>query len=194
MIPQHDTDRPGADTTKARLEEAALELFARDGYEAVTASQIAAAAGVTERTFFRHFSTKLASLLGDSDERAERFTELLRAQPPGLDPLEALLAAIAAEEADHPTSPDDLLRRRIILATPSLADDVRAFESSFERTIAEWLGERTGRGAEDYEVAVIAAALVACRRVVVNTWDASGGTESLVDLAARALAAIEVRL
>ncbi len=194
MIPQHDTDRTVADTTRARLEDAALELFTRHGYEAVTASQIAAAAGVTERTFFCHFATKLESLLGDSDDRAEHFTVLLRAQPPELGPLQALLAAIAAEEADNPTSPDDLLRRRIILTTPSLADDVRAFESSFERTIAEWLGERTGRSPADYEVAVVAAALVACRRVVVNTWDASGGTESLVDLAGRALDAIDVRL
>ncbi|MEM9035915.1 MAG: TetR/AcrR family transcriptional regulator [Actinomycetota bacterium] len=192
MAGQPNGSEPTA--TRARLERAALDLFAEHGYDEVSVTQIAAAAGVSERTFFRHFGSKLDSLMGSPHDRVSFFVETLRHQPPELSPLEAVLATIAAEDERFPPTPDDLLRRRIINAAPSLADGVRALESVIEATFTDWLAERTGRDPADYEVAMVAAVLVASRRVTLAAWDASDGTESIVDLAARALAVLEVRL
>ncbi|MDN5913626.1 MAG: TetR/AcrR family transcriptional regulator [Pseudonocardia sp.] len=50
------------EATRVRLTELALDLFARQGFEDTTAAEIAAAAGVTERTFFNHFTTKLDAI------------------------------------------------------------------------------------------------------------------------------------
>lgn len=68
--------------TRARLQTAALELFARQGYEATTVAQIAAAAGVTEMTFYRHFGTKDQLLLDDPYDPL--MAGAVAAQPPGL--------------------------------------------------------------------------------------------------------------
>ena len=54
-----------ADRTRERLLTAALELFAERGYDATTAGEIAARAGVTEMTFFRHFPSKASLLVDD---------------------------------------------------------------------------------------------------------------------------------
>lgn len=48
--------------TRARLSEVAVELFAAQGYDETTTAAISAAAGVTERTFFNHFETKIDAL------------------------------------------------------------------------------------------------------------------------------------
>ena len=49
---------------RSRIEEAALELFCERGFESATVSEIAARAGLTERTYFRHFSDKREVLFG----------------------------------------------------------------------------------------------------------------------------------
>ena len=59
-------------STRRALEDAALGLFARDGYEATSAGAIARAAGVTERTFFRYFATKDEVLTPDREQRQAR--------------------------------------------------------------------------------------------------------------------------
>ena len=67
----HDTDQSaGRERTRARLLAAALDLFARQGYERTTVAQIAAAAGVTEMTFYRHFGSKESA--GASTTRTTR--------------------------------------------------------------------------------------------------------------------------
>ncbi|MEM7273768.1 MAG: TetR family transcriptional regulator [Actinomycetota bacterium] len=180
--------------TRDRLRRAALDLFERHGYDAVTPTQIAAAAGVSERTFFRHFPTKLESLLTVDDERWTFFADTLRAQPADLEPLEALLATIAEEERRFPPSADDRTMGRILLATPALADAIRTVESSIEALFAEWLAERSGRAATDFEVAIVAAALVSTRRVVMRNWLVADDRVSLAELAERALRTLDLRL
>ena len=180
--------------TRQRIERVALELFDRDGYDNVSARQVAAAAGETERTFFRHFATKLEPLMGNPDQRIEYFTDLLRQQPLHLDPLEAVLATIAHEEAEYPPTPEDLMRRRIVLATPSLLPEIQAVERASERGFVEWLAERTGRSVDDFEIAVVASILVVTRRNVFEAWSSSGGSETLLSLSRRALATLDLHL
>ncbi|MEM8902925.1 MAG: TetR family transcriptional regulator [Actinomycetota bacterium] len=193
----HDTRTAGETSTRDRLEAAALTLFEQHGFDAVTTEQIAAAAGVSTRTFFRHFPTKIDALLGDIDARTLEFALRLHRQPPDLGLNEALIAAITEEEAEATGAsmlPADLVRARVLRGTPSLADEIRTYEAKLERHIAEWIGQRTGHDADDFRIRVAAGAYVAARRVVVEEWQRSGGTAPVVDLARRSLETVHVTI
>ncbi|MHA3704169.1 helix-turn-helix domain-containing protein [Jatrophihabitans sp. YIM 134969] len=78
-----------------RLRAAAMELYVERGYDQTTVADIAARAGVTARTFFRHFADKREVLFAGSAELQERMLEALATAPPGTAPLEAVAAALA---------------------------------------------------------------------------------------------------
>src|SRR5579871_2940897 len=80
-------DAPG------RLARAAIELFDEQGYEATTVAEIAERAGLTKRTFFRHFSDKREVLFSGSEELERRWLEAVAAAPRDATPLAAATAA-----------------------------------------------------------------------------------------------------
>src|ERR1700712_4583059 len=75
-----------APDARGRLGQAAVELFTEQGFAATTVPQIAERAGLTTRTFFRHFADKREVLFA-GDEIPETAAELMRDAPAGLDPL-----------------------------------------------------------------------------------------------------------
>jgi AcrR family transcriptional regulator len=77
-----------------RLGESALELFATSGFAQVTVEQIAAHAGVTERTFYRHYPTKEDVLFSDGAEIISTMVAAVRKLPPEATPRELMLAAM----------------------------------------------------------------------------------------------------
>ncbi|MER7616631.1 TetR/AcrR family transcriptional regulator [Nonomuraea wenchangensis] len=81
---------------RGRLEEAALELYGERGYEQTTVAEIARRAGLTERTFFRHFADKREVLFGGGTLLEERLTAAVAAAPDSAGPLEAVAAALDA--------------------------------------------------------------------------------------------------
>jgi len=87
-----------APDARERLEAAALELFAQNGYERTTASEIAERAGLNRATFFRHFADKREVLFGGEDTLAGLFADGIRACPAGATPIECLRAAFAAAD------------------------------------------------------------------------------------------------
>ena len=78
-----------APDARGRLERAAFELFTEQGYPATTVPQITARAGLTTRTFFRHFADKREVIFG-GDEIPEQASRLIRAAPPGLVPVDVV--------------------------------------------------------------------------------------------------------
>jgi AcrR family transcriptional regulator len=167
-----------SDATRHRLEHSALRLFAEHGYDSVTTEQIAEAAGVTQRTLFRHFGSKLAVLFGDTDGRTSSFVLDLYRQPPTISTAEALRSAITMSMPSAVELEADLVRARVLRDTPSLAAELRRFEAEFEHGLARWLAQRR-RAEVTPEVRAVAAAIVAVRRVVVDEWRAGGGGDFL---------------
>src|ERR1700740_3168384 len=81
---------PGA---KEPLQAAALELFPARGFEQTTAAEIAQSVGLTERTFFRHFSDKREVLFYGQEQFLQAFIDGVDAAPPGASPLEVIASA-----------------------------------------------------------------------------------------------------
>lgn len=115
------------DEARRRLREAALELYAERGYDATTTAQIAARAGVTERTYFRHFADKREVLFGGEEELRDTMLEAVAGAPPGLSPLDlvviAYLAAVPLFVAGRPVA---IRRAQLIAATPALQERAHA--------------------------------------------------------------------
>jgi len=108
---------------RLRLQRAALELYAERGFDRTTAADIAALAGVTERTYFRHFPDKREVLFdGEADMRTALVDAVLNA-PAGLPPLPMLFAAFLSVapmfERDRAVKE---LRHRIVSSTPELQE------------------------------------------------------------------------
>src|SRR5271154_2258351 len=117
--------RSGADARR-RLQQAALELFRERGYEATTTAEIAARAGVTERTFFRHFPDKREALFDGEDAFRAALTDAVLAAPHGATPLAALLFAFrTVEQTLQNNRPVTEPRQAVIARTPALQERVR---------------------------------------------------------------------
>ncbi len=102
---------PGA---QERLSRAAMELFADRGFDEVTVAEIAARAGLTERTFFRHFGDKAEMLFAGGDGFRALFVDAIASAPPG-PPLSAITLGLYAAAADfEPRRPFVLARQKII--------------------------------------------------------------------------------
>jgi len=111
---------PGA---AGRLREAALELYVAQGYEQTTVAEIAERAGVTARTFFRHFADKREVLFSGSELLQERMVAAVEAAPADAGPVEAVAAGLAAA-AEMLGSNHAYSKRRhaVVTANPELRE------------------------------------------------------------------------
>lgn len=82
--------------SRGRLRQAALELYAERGFESTTVAEIAERAGLTERTFFRHFADKREVLFAGSEHFVAQIVDAVRAAPKSMPPFDAVLAAYEA--------------------------------------------------------------------------------------------------
>ncbi len=100
------------------MEGAALELFVEQGFAETTVPQIAERAGLTTRTFFRHFADKRSVLFGVEDEFPALIEQLMSEMPPSQDPMTALVAALRAVTATRFDGLFDYLKaRRAVIET-----------------------------------------------------------------------------
>src|SRR5580692_10520517 len=81
---------------RGRLERAAMELYSERGYEQTTVAEIAARAGLTERTFFRHFADKREVLFAGADGLAEIVVRAVASAPDSATPIAAAAAGVEA--------------------------------------------------------------------------------------------------
>jgi AcrR family transcriptional regulator len=155
------------EATRLALIAAALELFARDGYERTTTAAIAAKAGVTEMTLFRHFATKAALVVDDPYDPliAQAIADRPMAEPPLRAAMRGVLDAWGS--VPPPASDDVRERLRIVAATPSLASALVAGSRATEDAIADAL---QGRGVEPVEARIVAAATVGGLNAALLDW------------------------
>jgi AcrR family transcriptional regulator len=175
------------------IERAALELFAERGYASVTVEDIAAAADISERTFFRYFANKDDVLIVEERRRMDALRELLESQDPREPAWRALHNAIlelsARLEADGRSS----LWARITDQAPELQAKLMAHAATINDTvITELVAQRlhTDR-ATDLRPAIITRSMIAASHIAYRRWlDGSTG-RSLTSLTEEALSVVE---
>ncbi|MGW5754871.1 acyl-CoA-like ligand-binding transcription factor [Nocardia rhamnosiphila] len=146
--------------TRLAIQEAALRLFARDGYENTTVKQIAAAAEVAERTFFRYFPTKEDVVAWDTLDLS--FAERFHAQPATVGAFEAVRATLKETFTDLPPPEQRRLRERVVLMTsvPPLRAMLLDQLVGTGHTIAQLVADRTGADPGDPAIRALVGAVV----------------------------------
>src|ERR1700691_5183304 len=102
--------------SRGRLQEAALALFSERGFDKTTAAQIAERAGLTERTFFRHFADKREVLFGAAGTLQELLVSGVAGAPKSAAPMDAVLAALEAPGALPQERRDYARQRQAVIA------------------------------------------------------------------------------
>jgi len=151
-----------------RLKTSAFELFATQGFADVTVAQIAERAGVTKRTFFRHFDTKEDVLFTDAPAFLAELVQAMRATPPGASAREMMMAAVGRLgqifEADR-----DLHRQRagVIRTDPTLRERELLTDQQWSEALA---AELVQRGTPHLDARVLAATVTTSFRIVYDDW------------------------
>jgi AcrR family transcriptional regulator len=171
---------------RGRLQEAALSLYTQQGFDQTTAAQIAARAGLTERTFFRHFSDKREVLFGGSAILRERLVDGVAQAPPDDGPLDAVAAGLAAAADLLGQSRRDLARQRqaVIAANPELRERELAKLSDYSAAVAATL---RSRGVSEQQATLAAEAGMTVLRLGIHQWASEGEERELGDLLREAI-------
>ncbi len=168
-----------------RILEAALDLFETQGYEATTVNEIAAAAGITPMTFFRHFPTKDAVLVTDPYDPL--IAEAVGAQPVDLPPLERTRLGLLAALGEISAGEDATARRRVAIVARSPA--LRAAAAIGTEATQEAIVDRlVADGADRLDAAIAASACLAATTAALLAWGAAHADVTLAGLVRRALA------
>ena len=155
-------------SARMRLQQAALELFGERGFDGTTATEIAARAGVTERTFFRHFADKREVLFDGQGVLLDALLAAVERAPGDLPPLDVLFHAFRAVvpllEGNRPFAKP---RHEVIRATPALHER----ELSKVAALAEALDAalRT-RGVPDLQATLAARTGIAAFAQTTTAW------------------------
>ena len=174
---------PGA---RERLQAAALELFAARGFEQTTAAEIAQSVGLTERTFFRHFSDKREVLFSGQQQFFQAFTDGVDSVPPGASPLEVIACALHAAASLFPDErrAHSRLRQAVIDQNPALRERELHKLEGLAATVAEAL---RARGISEPAATLAAQSGASVFGIAFVQWIREDETRSLTDIASDVL-------
>lgn len=173
--------------SRGRLQEAALALYAEQGFDQTTAAQIAARAGVTERTFFRQFADKREVLFGGSEVLRARLVSGVREAPDDCGPLDAVGEGLRCAAELLGANRRDLSAKRhaVIAATPELRERELAKLSDYADAVTEAL---VARGVSEARATFAAQAGAAVLRVALHRWATGEDSRDLRDVVDASLA------
>lgn len=158
--------------TREALGFAAVRLAVERGLDNVLVDDIAAAAGVSARTFNNYFASKYEAICSLAVDRARRIADDLRARPVAEALWPAVIHAVLAEFADAQI-PDPAWTKgiRLITAAPELQGEYLKAQSVIQEALAEAVAERTGRDLHtDMFPRILAGAISAALSVAIDRW------------------------
>jgi AcrR family transcriptional regulator len=154
--------------SRGRLERAALALYGERGFENTTVAEIAARAGLTERTFFRHFADKREVLFWGAGTLQELLVSAVASAPDSVAPIEAVAAALEAAGALLEERRDySRQRQRVIAASAELRERELIKLASLASALADALRQR---GVTDPAASLTAEAGIAVFKVAFQRW------------------------
>ncbi|MET9023791.1 helix-turn-helix domain-containing protein [Actinopolymorpha sp. NPDC004070] len=173
---------------QGRMMRAAIELFDERGFDKTTAGDIAERAGVTERTFFRHFTDKREVLFAGSDVMERTAHDAIETASADLSPLDAALVGMVAAGGLLADRHDHAVRRaRIVAANPSLHErELLKLAALTEATVRAL----HGRGVDEPTAGLAAHSAVTVFQVAFVRWVSSDDPPNFADCVADAAAAL----
>jgi TetR/AcrR family transcriptional regulator, regulator of mycofactocin system len=179
-------------TSRPELEHIAFDLFDRQGFEQTTIDDIAVAAGIGRRTFFRYFPSKNDVPWGSFDEELERMRLHLKAFPPQIPLMDAIRVAIVDFNTFAPEQiPWHRRRMRLILRIPALQAHSTLRYAAWRQVITEFVADRIGQRPDALAPRTIGYAALGVAIAAYEQWleteDADLG--ELLDAAMRELGA-----
>jgi AcrR family transcriptional regulator len=182
MIPVVTRWEPNA---RGRLEQAALELFAEQGFEGTTVEDIATRAGLTKRTFFRYFGDKREVLFAGGEEFQGLFMNALASAPASATPMEAIAVTLETVSGWFRDRHERARQRqRIIVANAELQERELVKLASVAAVLASALRER---GVEEPAASVTAETAIAVFRTSFERWVAEDAERELADVVRESL-------
>ncbi|MGH3170054.1 MAG: mycofactocin system transcriptional regulator [Trebonia sp.] len=179
-------------TSRAELERIAFGLFAVKGFDETTVDDIAVAAGIGRRTFFRYFPSKNDIPWGAFEAELERMRVRLKACPPEIPLMDAIrLALIDFNYVPAGQVPLHRRRMELILRVPTLFAHSALRFTAWRQVVAEFAAQRSGRRPDDLAPQAIAHAVLGVALAAYEHWldDPAAEIGELLDAAMRQLAA-----
>ena len=177
--------------TKEAIQREAMRLFQEQGYDETTIEQIAEAAEISPSTFFNYFPTKEDLVLYD---RYDPMMASLMLARPSEEPPSVVMNYMLEALAEMLKRDQDIVmaRARLALQVPALR---ARFWEELERArdlLTSVIAARTGRDAEDFELRVLAMALVAATFEATQEFMRRGGRGNMLELVNRALDVVQI--
>jgi AcrR family transcriptional regulator len=179
------------ESVRAQIAEVAFNVFAERGFDAVTATQAAEAAGISRASFFRYFESKEDAVFVAQEELGAKIAAALRERPAGEDAWSALRASFAVVTSIYEDSPSrGLARLRLIRSTPKLRAHQLERLDQWKVQIGAALAERLGLEEADVRVEALVAAALGALNAASSRWAAADGADDLVGMLDTAFGAI----
>ena len=181
------------DRQRRRIARAALELFLRDGFDATSVDAVAAAAGVSRRTFFRYFESKEEAFFADQTGRLDALVAILQQPHSGERPFDTVRRALFALADGYARDRERVIaQHRAIQASRSLAGWDQQLDRRWEAALAEVLCAGRVPGTRDHRAGrYLAGAVLGVARTVLRSWMEGAGEADLGAMGREALALLE---
>jgi mycofactocin system transcriptional regulator len=188
------TGQPGRRrvTSPGELEQVAFGLFEQNGFDQTTVEDIATAAGIGRRTFFRYFPSKNDVPWGTFELELERMRTRLRACPRDTQLMDAIRVALVDFNQVEPDQvPQHRRRMELILRVPTLVAHSTLRFAAWRAVVAEFVAERTAQRPDALAPQAISHAVLGVSIAAYQQWLDNENTElgGLLDAAMRELAA-----
>jgi AcrR family transcriptional regulator len=166
--------------SRGRLEQAALALYGERGFENTTVAEIAARAGVTERTFFRYFADKREVLFGGAGVLQDLLVSAVASAPDSATPIDTVAVALDAAGALFQTRRDFARQRSAVIAANAELQERELIKLA---TLASALADALRRrGVKDPAASLTAEAGIAVFKVAFERWVATSNQRDLSQL------------
>jgi AcrR family transcriptional regulator len=176
---------------RGRLMQAALALYGEKGFENTTVAEIAERAGLTERTFFRHFADKREVLFGGGPALQDMIVSAVADAPDSLAPIDAAAAGLEAagrEFFGQERREFSRQRQAVIAANPELQERELSKLAALSAAIADALRRR---GVDDPAAALTAEVALAVFRTAFERWSDEANQQDFPHLVRQSLAELK---
>jgi AcrR family transcriptional regulator len=165
---------------RGRLEQAAMALYGERGYEQTTVAEIAARAGLTERTFFRYFADKREVLFWGARQLEELAVSAVAGAPDSAAPIDAVATALEAAGAMLQERRESARQRQAVIAANAELQERELIKlASLASAVAAALRQR---GVSDPAASLAAEAGIAVFRIAFERWISQTSQQALPQL------------